>query len=702
MNRLNLIKSTLVKLFSFSSPPLSQIIQGRNKEDYVLGEPRILRLFLFFRILMLGFFAGLQSGVFLNTESLVDTTFRLLCFGVILITVFQFWAIRTHCTSKFVAPFQLSVDVVLLTYVLSISGNTSSFVFYLVLIVCAALVTNAFTAILLSAFSGVCYALLITGYIASDGSIVKSASTTEIFTSYFALVLSALIAALYARRSEQFNRSYAEQEKRLQRAALEQEQLMNSLSEGVITLDIHSAITGVNEAASAILGLSGRVGERILGRDVGSVFRSLGLENVDALGGLPKEGSCELRLRKNEQEAVLRCTSFDIGTDSDVNATPGKILFISDVSELRSMESRLEFHEKMTRLLGSIEAGVALDGGLGFSEIIGTSGAFGEVRNIVSKVGPSDAPVLILGESGTGKEVIARALHKLSNRKKYSFVAVNCGAIPEALIESELFGHKKGSFTGATQDTKGLFREAERGTIFLDEIGELPLHLQAKLLRVLQDRMVRPVGSGSEIPVDVRIIAATNKNLREEVKNGRFREDLYYRLRVVEIGIPPLRERKEDIPQLVVYFLERDGITVGNGSCISPEAMDFLMKYDYPGNIRELENIVARARVLGGGVILPENLPEEVRFYKKSEVIAADRAGDDGLMGYGSQILPVDLENMLETLEKKYLQIALQRAGGRKKEAARLLGLNFRSFRYRLKKYQLADEEEDSDSTCVI
>jgi len=293
------------------------------------------------------------------------------------------------------------------------------------------------------------------------------------------------------------------------------------------------------------------------------------------------------------------------------------------------------------------------------------------------------ANVLILGESGTGKELVAKAVHYNSPRRDKPFVAVNCGAIPETLMESELFGHKKGAFTGAIADRPGLFEQANGGTLFLDEIGEVPLQLQAKLLRVLQEREFRRVGGSQEIKTDVRIIAASNRDLEEQVKEGSFREDLFYRVNVVQIRMPSLRERPEDIPLLVEHFYKKFVPPPYNGEIISSEALKALVSYHFPGNVRELENLVERCLVLGDKTISRETLPAQIIEFSPSATSA------------GQSVLPpegMNLEAYLDGIEKRFLLQALEKSGGVKKKAAEILGLSFRSFRYRLAKFGMDEE----------
>ncbi len=307
------------------------------------------------------------------------------------------------------------------------------------------------------------------------------------------------------------------------------------------------------------------------------------------------------------------------------------------------------------------------------SLIVGKSKAIENLKEQIRKVAPYDVSVLILGESGSGKELVARALHNLSPRKDKPFVAINCAALPAELLESELFGYKKGAFTGALSNKEGLIEKADGGTLFLDEIGDMPLPLQAKLLRFLETKTFIPLGSTEEKRVDVRVIAATNKDLKREIEKGNFREDLYYRIATIAIKVPPLRERREDIPLLVEYFADLFEKKYGKEiKRISPKFINYLQSLPLEGNVRELRNMVEREVIL---------------------------MGDDGVLGgtfseMASEIqevyIPpegVNLKEILEETEKKYLFKALDLAGGKKSKAAELLGLTFREFRYRLSKY---------------
>jgi len=314
-----------------------------------------------------------------------------------------------------------------------------------------------------------------------------------------------------------------------------------------------------------------------------------------------------------------------------------------------------------------------------FTNIIGKSRRMQEIFGVVSRIAKTNSTVLINGESGTGKEMIARAIHTHSGRRG-KFVSINCGALPENLLESELFGHERGAFTGATRDKKGLFQEASLGTIFLDEIGETSPAMQVKLLRVLHDRVVRRVGGNEETTVDVRVVAATNRDLGESIQKGTFREDLFYRINVIPIDLPPLRERREDIPLLVEYFMNRYTRELGvPAKRISVEAMKALEDYSWPGNVRELENVIERVVALDpGDIVTTRSLPESI-------LIGVDLSGDI----YELPPDGIDLEAHLRNIGKRFMVKALERANGVQTQAANLLNMSFRSFRYYVKKYEI-------------
>lgn len=326
-----------------------------------------------------------------------------------------------------------------------------------------------------------------------------------------------------------------------------------------------------------------------------------------------------------------------------------------------------------------------------FQNIVGNSEPMHRIFDLVRRVSQAPSNVLVTGESGTGKEVVAKAIHFNGPLKDKAFVTVNCGAIPEQLMESEMFGHKKGSFTSAIADKAGLFEAANGGTLFLDEIGELPISIQVKLLRALQERVIRRVGANEDIKVDIRIIAATNRSLEKMVEQGTFRQDLFYRLNVIQIQLPPLRERREDVRLLANSFVNKFNERLHkNIQGISDEAMDLLMKYDFPGNVRELENIIERTMALEpGSMILPESLPPMVltprgpKMASSHEIMVTDQG--------------IDLDKILGQIEKELVVKAIHMANGTKKKAAKLLKISSRSMRYRCDKYNLGSMDEEDD-----
>jgi two-component system, NtrC family, response regulator PilR len=357
-----------------------------------------------------------------------------------------------------------------------------------------------------------------------------------------------------------------------------------------------------------------------------------------------------------------------------------------DIEELkiivRNAVERKELEDENIHLRSALEERFT------FANIIGRSPRMQEIFSIVQRIAPTTSTVLISGESGTGKELIARAIHYNSGRRG-KFVSINCGALPENLLESELFGHERGAFTGAIREKRGLFSEADRGTIFLDEIGETSTGMQIKLLRVLQDRVVRRVGSNTETQVDVRVIAATNRDLSESIKAGTFREDLFYRINVIPIALPALRQRKEDIPLLAEHFIAQfcANLNVPQKN-ISADAMRALEKYAWPGNVRELENAIERMIALERSEVLTtKSLPEAILLGGSIPDVTFELPPEG-----------ISLQDHLEAIGKIFMLKALERTGGVQTQAAELLKMSFRSFRYYAKKYDLIPRESKSDA----
>lgn len=338
--------------------------------------------------------------------------------------------------------------------------------------------------------------------------------------------------------------------------------------------------------------------------------------------------------------------------------------------------------------------------------LVGDSAAMRQVRELIEKVARSMAPVLLNGESGTGKELVARAIHDVSARRPQPFIAVNCGAIPEQLLEAEFFGYRKGAFTGATEDREGFFQAAQGGTLFLDEIGDLPLAMQSKLLRALQERSVRPVGAVAEMPVNVRLLSATHKDLAAEVLAGRFRQDLYYRLNVIQIRVPPLRERMEDLAPISARVLERIATDAGVEPVpqLTAQALAALGRYSFPGNVRELENLLHRALALSGGDgidVADLGLPEamlEAEEVPEAAVDTADLAQGVPLPAeaLGQAPLPSDLATYLDEVEKRLLLRALEQYRNNRTAAGASLGLSLRQMRYRMARLNISLGGDDA------
>lgn len=405
-----------------------------------------------------------------------------------------------------------------------------------------------------------------------------------------------------------------------------------------------------------------------------SDFRMPGMDGIQLLR--------EIR-RIDPEAVVILMTAYGTIETAVAAMKEGAYDYITkpiDLDELLLLVRRVEKEWRIKKENQELKA--QLQGKFKVDFIISHSRAMEEALNIVGRVAASNATVLIFGESGTGKELFARAIHYTSPRADHPLVKVNCAALPENLLESELFGHEKGAFTGAVSRRIGRFEQANAGSIFLDEIGDLTPALQVKLLRVLQEKEFERIGSNQTLHIDVRVIAATHRNLEEAIAQGRFREDLYYRLNVVTIRLPPLRERKEDIPLLIEHFLKRHSEKNKRPiSAISREARELLMRYDYPGNVRELENIIERAVVLcRGEVISSQDLPLHMQEGRSEISLSPGSKGRS-------------LPDTLEEIEQELIQKALEKSGGIQTRAAEELGISERVLRYKIKKHRIGEKK---------
>ncbi len=673
---INLLKQ--IKQFLLSTPEVKDPARLRSN----------LSQFLFLRILILS--SLLSMSIWESRESAEESNAWILIIATVALSLLNIAIIRYAKHLRLAAYSQLIIDVCLSTATILITGSSITICLYPLVILAAALALGSHGAVTIAAVAGISYALLASGVLPWD---VKSA-LPGIFSVYVTLIFIGLVSVKFTRRLEDIGSVADKNARELISLSKRHHMLFEDISDGIITLDNNRCITNINRAARSIIGLSLGEIELLKNKKLPEVLAEYGLPDVEKLFETNEDGHSDLILKHPEtnREVHLRVTARPV-IDEYGNRS-GFLVIFNDLSHIRTMEEKLMLHERMTKLLSDSSNDTHISGETTAPLMIGESKIMQKVSELVERVALSDASVLITGESGTGKELVARTIHNLSTRKNKPFVAINCGAIPENLIESELFGHKKGSFTGAIRDNIGLFRQANGGTIFLDEIGELPAQLQSKLLRALQERIIRAVGDTIDTSIDIRVVAATNLDLKKEIKSNRFREDLYYRLNVVNIIVPPLRDRKEDIPLLVRHFI---GKLCGQDAALpklSPETLQSLMDYSYPGNIRELENIIEHSMVLGGQAILPEHLPKEVinptmqirqNYREETEIV----------------ILPLNLEAKLENLEKLYLIRALEETSGLKKAAADLLGLNFRSFRYRLKKYGLSDNSSDTSDDNI-
>ncbi|MBL7661567.1 sigma 54-interacting transcriptional regulator [bacterium] len=646
-----------------------------------------LQTMLLVRVTVLSLLLSATSWSFTSEEGVAhvsDASFRLIAL-IYFVSLANAIVVRLAQNLVPVALMQISLDVALSTVAISYTGGAISPLFFLYLLsVFGGAYALSYTGALLAAsLSGICYGLIAAGII--SGNLIQP-SVLHFLTVYTGLVVVGCGATFLSKRADSAETEAEEHRELAQELSWKKEQLFNDLPDGMITVDLTEMITNINRAAAAVLGISDDTRSELVGANLNTVFTELSNANLKSeTGDLKEVGEFSISADPSAEEKFIYFETKPL--TSPKGEEIGSTILLRDVSELRNMARQLSLHEKVTRLIAEASHMdvKALEDAV--PALVAESSQMKSVLELVQRVATSDASALVTGESGTGKEVVARTIHTCSERGRKPFVAINCGAMPENLLESELFGHKKGSFTGAINDSIGLLRQAEGGTVFLDEIGELPMSMQTKLLRVLQERKVRPVGGLNDIAIDVRIIAATNKDLRKAIAENKFREDLFYRLNVVEIMIPALRERKEDIPALVTHFIHRHHRS-GHGSRvqISPKALELLMRHGFPGNIRELENIIERALVFGGDAILPEHLPPDLNVAL---------AGKENALESELLTLPLDLEAELAKIEQALLKQALDQTGGIKKHAAELLGLNFRSLRYRLKKYGLASELED-------
>ncbi len=688
---------------------------AQQDRDERLRE-RLQRALLFRLVLVSCFLGGLAWMFFRDGTERYTVSIIVLVWSIAATYAFTLLAavllLRVRRLVLFSA-LQLLFDVLITTGVVFVTGGADSpFGFlYSIMVINGAYLLSTPGALATAASSTIAYVALVillnSGIVPLPDYPIAPAPVDFSFfvrftTTNATFYLIAVLAGSLTRRLHAAEELLLQREAERDRLASLHEALARNIGSALITTDADGHITSVNPHAEE---LAGQSITEMLGKDLGAVFPALRNTSGGRLQFLqsPTSNATEFTQRAGDgPERTVRCSAAML---RDTYHNPiGAMFILQDITQLQRMENAGLNNGDDDRVADDpvVDDTPPADG------LFGQSQAMQRIREFIDKVSRSDATLLITGESGTGKELVARAVHARSARSGRPFVAVNCGAIPENLIESELFGHAKGAFTGATSARAGLFRAADGGTVFLDEIGELPLALQVKLLRVLQERTFSPLGSDTSVTVDIRVIAATNRCMDTEVAAGRFREDLFYRLNVIALALPPLRERRQDIPLLLRRFLRQFSDLHGKSvQRLSVAAARRLQDYHYPGNVRELENIAEHAVAMAESeTVHEEHLPEYVfRGVREAATPADFPVPEPAPRATAPVTRPVEspppfgngggnLDDNLAAYEKGIILQALADAGGVKKRAADLLGINYRSFRHRLQKYGLNDPNE--------
>ena len=602
------------------------------------------------------------------------------------------------------AHAQVAFDVILITGIIWITGDISSpFSFlYNLAVINAAILLFYRGAFFAAGSSSVCYATLLLGsqlwFQSGNGAPLSWATLIAIVINIGSFFVIAALSGFLADKLGETQKLLKEKQTDFQELDAFKQALLQGIGSGVAITDRQGRINYYNQQAQTLTSLSETA---VMGKRLDQIFPDLkyDFQCEERNGGVFNE---ELPLPGSPGgQKQVRLTLAPL-SDSNEQLL-GYVSIFEDITKQKQIEERVRLEEELRRAR-EIELQAPSKGDKGetfrFEGVVGKSGGIEKIYQLIQKVAASGTNILISGESGTGKELVARAIHLNGPRQNKPFIAVNCGAIPENLIESELFGHVRGAFTGAVADHSGLFKQADQGTIFLDEVGDLPLHLQVKLLRVLQEKSFTPVGGSKPIKVDVRVISASNRDLRKELEEGRFREDLFYRLNVVNMVMPPLRSRKDDIPALAHYFLRKFAtLHDKNVEEISSNTLLQLMNHTYPGNVRELENIIEHAvAVTSKNILTEEDLPQQFRGVPliEDDNKVFERTVSGGADVFFDKGLSLDVE--LENHEKCILLGALKRANGVQKKAAEILGINYRSLRHRLEKYELLGVKNHSFS----
>ena len=661
-----------------------------------------IRWLLLLRVVTLSFFLG-AAGLFHFFQKDDSHFFYTLSIPLIvayLISIGSALAIARMPDLRFFAHLQVDFDVLLITGIIWITGDIASpFPFlYNLAVMNGAILLFYRGAFFTAGFSSMCYAgLLILAAALNRGAgyPISWPLLMPVMLNIGSFFAIAWLGGFLASKLSETEKLLKEKQTDYRELEVLKETLLQGIGSGVAISDAQGRINYFNGQAQHLTSLQEGA---VRGKRLNQIFSGL-TYNFDGRQERRKVTTEEITLTDPQGRAKqLRLTVAPLSNASE--QLIGYVAIFEDITKQKEYEEKVKLEEELRKGREfNLQAGPQGpdDGEFHFEGVIGKSGGMEKIYHLIKKVAAGNSNVLITGESGTGKELVARAIHFNGPRHGKPFVAVNCGAIPETLIESELFGHVRGAFTGAVSDHSGLFKQADLGTIFLDEVGELPLHLQVKLLRVLQDKTFTPVGGSKPIKVDVRLISATNRDLRKEMEDGRFREDLFFRLNVVQMVMPPLRNRKEDISTLAHHFIRKFAGSHGKQvEEISSGALMHLMNYHYPGNVRELENIVEHAvAVANKNIMTEDDLPVHVKSIPLDEEAELfEKTAPGGAELFFGKGLSLDAE--LETHEKCILLGALKRASGVQKRAAEILGINYRSLRHRLEKYGMLNSKSQS------
>jgi two-component system, NtrC family, response regulator PilR len=662
-----------------------------------------MRWLLFLRVVILSFFLGATALFHFFKQEGDFHFFYTLSIPLILayaISIGSALVLPYISDLRFFVHLQVDFDVILITGIIWLTGDfTSPFPFlYNLAVMNGAILLFYRGAFFTAGFSSLCYLSLLSWSSAFHQGNGAPVSWSQLMPAVLNIGSFFAIAGLGGFLASKL--SYTERllkEKHTDYLELEalKETLLQGVGSGVAITDAEGRINYFNGQAQNLTFLQET---SVKGKKLNQIFPGMthNFNGAEQARNVLTDEIVFTTPQGNQKQ--LRLTLAPLSNVSE--RLIGYVSIFEDISKQKEVEEKLRLEDELRRAREfdlEQRSASADDSGFHFEGIIGQSAGINKIYDLVQKLAKNSTNILITGESGTGKELIARAIHLNGSRKTMPFIAVNCGAIPETLIESELFGHVRGAFTGAVADHVGLFKQADQGTIFLDEVGELPLHLQVKLLRILQEKAFTPVGGNKQIKVDMRVISATNRDLHQDMEDGRFRRDLFYRLNVVQIVMPPLRNRKEDIPVLAHHFMRKFAASHGKQvEEISSGALMHLMNYGYPGNVRELENIIEHAvAVASKNIMTDEDLPAHIKGLAiNEEADVFERTAPGGADLFFAKGLSLDVE--LETHEKCILLGALKRADGVQKRAAEILGINYRSLRHRLEKYGLLNSRNSA------